>query len=104
MEKIEFYYNCQVSFLISPDCTLQCGKIAGQGCGMVLTWLFLLDIAVVTYHLTVFSRNILTDRSVVHMTACIHGTHGDTGDRSLLWPLQNVQQGDDSEVLYLKLL
>ncbi|XP_048796074.1 lipoxygenase homology domain-containing protein 1-like isoform X1 [Lagopus muta] len=54
-------------------------------------------LSVVTYHLTVFSRNILTDRSVVHMTACIHGTHGDTGDRSLLWPLQNVQQEDDSE-------
>uniref|UniRef100_A0A803XVX6 PLAT domain-containing protein n=2 Tax=Meleagris gallopavo TaxID=9103 RepID=A0A803XVX6_MELGA len=54
-------------------------------------------LSVVTYHLTVFSRNILTDRSVVHMTACIYGTYGDTGDRSLLWSLQNVQQGDDNE-------
>ncbi|KAK2527784.1 hypothetical protein Q9966_010083 [Columba livia] len=31
------------------------------------------------------------------MTASIYGTHGDTGDRSLLWSLQNVQQGDDNE-------
>ncbi|NXJ15733.1 LOXH1 protein, partial [Odontophorus gujanensis] len=54
-------------------------------------------LSVVTYHLTVFSRNILTDKNVVHMTACIYGTHGDTGDRSLLWSLQNVQQGDDDE-------
>ncbi|XP_021244712.1 lipoxygenase homology domain-containing protein 1 isoform X4 [Numida meleagris] len=54
-------------------------------------------LSVVTYHLTVFSRNILTDRSVVNMTACIYGTHGDTGDRSLLWSLQNIQQEDDSE-------
>ncbi|NXC47423.1 LOXH1 protein, partial [Penelope pileata] len=54
-------------------------------------------LSVVTYHLTVFSRNILTDRNVVHMTACIYGTHGDTGDRSLLWSLQNVQQREDSE-------
>ncbi|NXL86694.1 LOXH1 protein, partial [Alectura lathami] len=54
-------------------------------------------LSVVTYHLTVFSRNILTDRNVVHMTACIYGTHGDTGDRPLLWSLQNVQQGEDNE-------
>lgn len=38
------------------------------------------------------------------MTACIYGTHGDTGDRALLRSLQNVQQEDDSEVVYLKLL
>lgn len=31
------------------------------------------------------------------MTACIYGTHGDTGDRALLRSLQNVQQEDDSE-------
>ncbi|KAM9260875.1 oxygen-regulated protein 1 [Cariama cristata] len=47
--------------------------------------------------LSVFSRNILSERNLVHMTACIHGTHGDTGDRSLLWSLQNVQQGEDNE-------
>jgi len=64
--------------------------------------LFLLDIAVVTYHLTVFSRNILSERNLVHITACIYGTYGDTGDRSLLWSLQNVQQGEDNEVLCLK--
>lgn len=62
--------------------------------------LFLFEIAEVTYHLTVFSRNILSERNLVHMTACIHGTHGDTGDRPLLWSLQNVQQGEDTEVLY----
>lgn len=66
--------------------------------------LFLLDIAVVTYHLTVFSRNILSERNLLHMTASIYGTHGDTGDRSLLWSLQNVQQGDDNEVFCLKVL
>ncbi|XP_032775722.1 LOW QUALITY PROTEIN: oxygen-regulated protein 1 [Strigops habroptila] len=54
-------------------------------------------LSVVTYHLTVFSRNILSERNLVHMTACIYGTHGDTGDRSLLWSLQNVQQGEDNE-------
>ncbi|XP_062424526.1 lipoxygenase homology domain-containing protein 1-like [Rhea pennata] len=54
-------------------------------------------LSVVTYHITVFSRNILTERNVVHMTACIYGTHGDTGDRSLLWSLENVQQGEDNE-------
>ncbi|NWX24982.1 LOXH1 protein, partial [Aegotheles bennettii] len=54
-------------------------------------------LSVVTYHLTVFSRNILSERNLVHMTACIYGTHGDTGDRSLLRSLQNVQQGEDNE-------
>ncbi|XP_054673049.1 oxygen-regulated protein 1 isoform X1 [Grus americana] len=54
-------------------------------------------LSVVTYHLTVFSRNILSERNLVHMTACIYGTHGDTGDRSLLWSLQNVQQGENNE-------
>ncbi|XP_054250623.1 oxygen-regulated protein 1 [Indicator indicator] len=54
-------------------------------------------LSVVTYHLTVFSRNILSERNLVHMTACIYGAHGDTGDRSLLWSLQNVQQGEDNE-------
>ncbi|XP_030300550.1 lipoxygenase homology domain-containing protein 1 [Calypte anna] len=54
-------------------------------------------LSVVTYHLTVFSRNILSERNLLHMTACIYGTHGDTGDRSLLWSLQNVQQGEDNE-------
>ncbi|XP_056189557.1 lipoxygenase homology domain-containing protein 1-like [Falco biarmicus] len=54
-------------------------------------------LSVVTYHLTVFSRNILSERNLVHMTACIYGTYGDTGDRSLLWSLQNVQQGEDNE-------
>ncbi|KAM6410328.1 oxygen-regulated protein 1 [Pluvialis apricaria] len=54
-------------------------------------------LSVVTYHLTVFSTNILSERNLVHMTACIYGTHGDTGDRSLLWSLQNVQQGEDNE-------
>ncbi|XP_075561182.1 oxygen-regulated protein 1 [Pelecanus crispus] len=54
-------------------------------------------LSVVTYHLTVFSRNILSERNLVHMTACMYGTHGDTGDRSLLWSLQNVQQGEDNE-------
>ncbi|XP_075271384.1 oxygen-regulated protein 1 [Opisthocomus hoazin] len=54
-------------------------------------------LSVVTYHLTVFSRNILSERNLVHITACIYGTYGDTGDRSLLWSLQNVQQGEDNE-------
>ncbi|NXK92025.1 LOXH1 protein, partial [Formicarius rufipectus] len=54
-------------------------------------------LSVVTYHLTVFSRNILSERNVVHMTACICGTHGDTGDRSLLSPLQKVQHGEENE-------
>ncbi|XP_076185068.1 oxygen-regulated protein 1 [Aptenodytes patagonicus] len=54
-------------------------------------------LSVVTYHLTVFSRNILSERNLVHMTACVYGTHGDTGDRSLLWSLQNIQQGEDNE-------
>ncbi|XP_041329697.1 oxygen-regulated protein 1 [Pyrgilauda ruficollis] len=54
-------------------------------------------LSVVTYHLTVFSRNILNERNLVHMTACIYGTHGDTGDRSLLQSLQNVQQGEKNE-------
>ncbi|KAL2308384.1 hypothetical protein Nmel_001419, partial [Mimus melanotis] len=57
--------------------------------------------SVVTYHLTVFSRNILNERSLVHMTACIYGTRGDTGDRSLLQSLQKVQQGEKNEVLCL---
>ncbi|NWY99428.1 LOXH1 protein, partial [Loxia curvirostra] len=54
-------------------------------------------LSVVTYHLTVFSRNIFNERNLVHMTACIYGTHGDTGDRSLLQSLQNVQQGEQNE-------
>ncbi|XP_035174465.1 oxygen-regulated protein 1 isoform X4 [Oxyura jamaicensis] len=54
-------------------------------------------LSVVKYHLTVFSRNILTVRNVVHMTACIYGTYGDTGDRSLLWSLENVQQEESNE-------
>ncbi|NWJ09046.1 LOXH1 protein, partial [Crypturellus undulatus] len=54
-------------------------------------------LSVVTYHIIVFSRNILTKRNVVHMTACVYGTHGDTGDRALLWSLENVHQGEDSE-------
>ncbi|NXM06751.1 LOXH1 protein, partial [Tyrannus savana] len=54
-------------------------------------------LSVVTYHLTVFSRNILSERNSLHMTACIYGTHGDTGDRSLLRPLQNVQHGEENE-------
>ncbi|XP_074880427.1 oxygen-regulated protein 1 [Buteo buteo] len=54
-------------------------------------------LSVITYHLTVFSRNILSERNLVHMTACIYGTYGDTGDRSLLWSLQDVQQGEDNE-------
>ncbi|NXE34461.1 LOXH1 protein, partial [Ptilorrhoa leucosticta] len=54
-------------------------------------------LSVVTYHLTVFSRNILNERNLVHMTACIYGIHGDTGDRSLLQSLQNVQQGEKNE-------
>ncbi|NXI51264.1 LOXH1 protein, partial [Chloroceryle aenea] len=54
-------------------------------------------LSVVTYHLTVFSRNILSERNLVHMAVCLYGTHGDTGNRSLLWSLQNVQQGEDNE-------
>ncbi|NXM72566.1 LOXH1 protein, partial [Serilophus lunatus] len=55
-------------------------------------------LSVVTYHLTVFSRNILSERNSMHMTACIYGTHGDTGDRSLLRSLQNVQHGEENEL------
>ncbi|NXB14455.1 LOXH1 protein, partial [Rhagologus leucostigma] len=54
-------------------------------------------LVVVTYHLTIFSRNILNKRNLVHMTACIYGTHGDTGDRSLLQSLQDVQQEEKNE-------
>ncbi|XP_063250128.1 oxygen-regulated protein 1 isoform X2 [Prinia subflava] len=54
-------------------------------------------LSVVTYHLTVFSKNILNERNLVYMTACIYGTHGDTGDRSLLQSLQNVQQEETNE-------
>ncbi|NXD75148.1 LOXH1 protein, partial [Halcyon senegalensis] len=54
-------------------------------------------LSVVTYHLTVYSRNILSERNLVRMSVCIYGTHGDTGNRSLLWSLQNVQQGEDNE-------
>ncbi|XP_017686265.1 PREDICTED: lipoxygenase homology domain-containing protein 1 [Lepidothrix coronata] len=54
-------------------------------------------LSVVTYHLTVFSGNILSERNLVHVTACIYGSRGDTGDRSLLQPLQNVQHGEENE-------
>ncbi|NXU86012.1 LOXH1 protein, partial [Xiphorhynchus elegans] len=54
-------------------------------------------LSVVTYHLTVFSRNILSERNLVPMTACICGIHRDTGDRSLLWPSQKVQHGEENE-------
>ncbi|KAM9025480.1 oxygen-regulated protein 1 [Ara ararauna] len=54
-------------------------------------------LSVVTYHVTVYSRNIWSERNLLHMTVRIYGTHGDTGDRSLLWSLQNVQQGEDNE-------
>ncbi|XP_058687118.1 oxygen-regulated protein 1 [Poecile atricapillus] len=54
-------------------------------------------LSVVTYHVTVFSRNILNERNLVNMTVCIYGTHGDTGDRSLLQSLQNIQQGEKNE-------
>ncbi|NXA37131.1 LOXH1 protein, partial [Eudromia elegans] len=60
-------------------------------------WPLKAALSVVTYHITIFSRNILSMRNVVHMTACVYGTHGDTGDRSLLWSLENVHQGEDSE-------
>ncbi|NXF15980.1 LOXH1 protein, partial [Rhodinocichla rosea] len=62
-----------------------------------LSWGCAQLLPLVTYHLTVFSRNILNERNLVHMTACIYGTHGDTGDRSLLQSLQNVQQGEKNE-------
>ncbi|NWH34535.1 LOXH1 protein, partial [Chloropsis hardwickii] len=62
-----------------------------------IQWPLKEPLSVVTYHLTVFSRNILNERNLVHMTACIYGTHGDTGDRSLLQSLQNVQQGEKNE-------
>ncbi|NXT03591.1 LOXH1 protein, partial [Jacana jacana] len=54
-------------------------------------------LSVVTYHLTVFARDILSERNLVHMAACIYGTRGDTGDRSILGLLQNVQQGQENE-------
>ncbi|NWY10420.1 LOXH1 protein, partial [Aphelocoma coerulescens] len=47
--------------------------------------------------LSVISRNILNERNIVHITACIYGTHGDTGDRSLLQLSQNVQQGEKNK-------
>ncbi|XP_071410619.1 oxygen-regulated protein 1 isoform X4 [Pithys albifrons albifrons] len=62
-----------------------------------IQWPLKEELSVVTYHLTVFSRNIWSERNLVHMTACICGTHGDTGDRSLLWPLQKVQHGEENE-------
>ncbi|NXF10213.1 LOXH1 protein, partial [Smithornis capensis] len=62
-----------------------------------IQWPLKQALSVVTYHLTVFSRNILSERNSVHMTACIYGTHGDTGDRSLLQSLQNVQHGEENE-------
>ncbi|NXM10795.1 LOXH1 protein, partial [Ploceus nigricollis] len=64
-----------------------------------IQWPLKEPLSVVTYHLTVFSRNILNERNLVHMTACIYGTHGDTGDRSLLQSLQNIQQGEKNESL-----
>ncbi|NWX89663.1 LOXH1 protein, partial [Nothoprocta pentlandii] len=60
-------------------------------------WPLKAALSVATYHITVFSRNILAKRNVVHMTACVYGAHGDTGDRSLLCSLENVHQEEDSE-------
>ncbi|NWU38632.1 LOXH1 protein, partial [Hylia prasina] len=62
-----------------------------------IEWPLKETLSVVTYHLTIFSRNILNERNLVRVTACIYGTHGDTGDRSLLQSLLNVQQGEKNE-------
>ncbi|XP_040541347.1 lipoxygenase homology domain-containing protein 1 [Gallus gallus] len=85
------------TFILTINKTLPLSLNGDRWIEFPVEWPLKEALSVVTYHLTVFSRNILTHRSVVHMTACIYGTHGDTGDRALLRSLQNVQQEDDSE-------
>ncbi|KAF1574248.1 Lipoxygenase homology domain-containing protein 1, partial [Eudyptes moseleyi] len=85
------------TFSLTINKTLPLSPNGGRWIEFPVEWPLKEVLSVVTYHLTVFSRNILSERNLVHMTACIYGTHGDTGDRSLLWSLQNIQQGEDNE-------
>ncbi|XP_074841891.1 oxygen-regulated protein 1 [Carettochelys insculpta] len=61
-------------------------------------WPLKAALSVVTYHMTVFSSNILSKRNVVLVSVCVYGTNGDTGDRCLHWSWQNSQQGEDNEL------
>ncbi|NXI34788.1 LOXH1 protein, partial [Galbula dea] len=85
------------TFSLSINKTLPLSLNGDRWIEFPVEWPLKEALSVVTYHLTIFSRNILSERNLVHMTACIYGTHGDTGNRSLLWSLQNVQQGEDNE-------
>ncbi|NXB48820.1 LOXH1 protein, partial [Leucopsar rothschildi] len=85
------------TFSLSINKTLPLSPNGDRWIEFPIQWPLKEAFSVVTYHLTIFSRNILNERNLLHMTACIYGTHGDTGDRSLLQSLQNVQQGEKNE-------
>ncbi|NXC24572.1 LOXH1 protein, partial [Campylorhamphus procurvoides] len=85
------------TFSLTINKTLPLSLNGDRWIEFLIQWPLKEALSVVTYHLTVFSRNVLSERNLVQMTACICGIHGDTGDRSLLWPLQKVQRGEENE-------
>ncbi|NWW39685.1 LOXH1 protein, partial [Panurus biarmicus] len=85
------------TFSLTINKTLPLSSNGDRWIEFPIQWPLKEALSVVTYHLTVFSRNILNERNLLHVTACICGTRGDTGDRSLLQSLQNVQQEEQNE-------
>ncbi|XP_044862525.1 lipoxygenase homology domain-containing protein 1-like isoform X2 [Mauremys mutica] len=85
------------TFSLSINKTLSSSLNGDRWIELPVEWPLKTALSVITYHVTVFSSNVLNKRNVVLVTVCVCGINGDTGDRILGWPLQNPQQGEDKE-------
>ncbi|XP_043395558.1 oxygen-regulated protein 1 [Chelonia mydas] len=85
------------TFSLSINKTLSSSLNGDRWIELPVEWPLKAALSVITYHVTVFSSNVLNKRNVVLVTVCVCGINGDTGDRILGWPLQNPQQGEDNE-------
>ncbi|KAG2458082.1 LOXH1 protein, partial [Polypterus senegalus] len=55
------------------------------------------------YHVSVFSSDFFNKASPGQVLLGIHGSHGDTGDRPLLWPLRTLEHNDNIKVYTFEL-
>ncbi|XP_058879383.1 lipoxygenase homology domain-containing protein 1-like [Acipenser ruthenus] len=80
------------SFICAVNETLPLSSSGDRWIEIPVEWPLKPSLPVLAYHVTVFSSDFFNKSSPAQVSLCVHGRHGDTGDRPLLWPLYTHEQ------------
>ncbi|XP_063779799.1 oxygen-regulated protein 1 [Pseudophryne corroboree] len=59
-------------------------------------WPVKTSLSAVTYHITLYTVDMLENKNKLRLGMCLHGKHGDTGHRYVTWQHAQKENGDES--------